>query len=230
MYMTAIIDPPWPYSKAKSLYVSDKTGARGHVAGDRNAMSGYVRLEEKEQYETLSIADLAALPVASWVDGYVLLWTTGPFMHDAHHLLEAWGFEPKTIITWVKTNADGTLVRGGVGFWYLGATEYVVIGKRKGLPSIRTKLPGAFAVEPAPQAFMSPRQRHSSKPTWLHEHVEAKYPGPWLELFARECRDGWLCLGNECPGDETDIRETLRLTPASVPSSIHTTTNKGAMI
>ena len=30
------------------------------------------------------------------------LWTTNAFMHEAFHVLERWGFQPKTIVTWVK--------------------------------------------------------------------------------------------------------------------------------
>ena len=198
--MTAIIDPPWPYTPRPSHYTKDGK------QGDRNRLSGFIGLEGSEKYPTLDIAALGELPVAAWVDGYVLCWTTGPFCHDAHHLMEQWGFPTRTMITWVKTNPDGTTKRGGVGHWYLGVTEYVLIGKKAGMPSRRTKQPGLFTTTTG---------RHSGKPPWLHEHVERFYPSPWLELFARRPRDGWLCMGNELDG--FDIRESLTQDPQQSP-------------
>ena len=57
--------------------------------------------------------------------------------------------------------------------------------------------------------FEAVRLAHSQKPEAFQDHVEKCFPGPYLELFARRVRPGWTCLGDECPGDERDIRDSL---------------------
>jgi N6-adenosine-specific RNA methylase IME4 len=60
------------------------------------------------------------MPVTSIVhdDGCVLwLWTTNHFMPHAFAVLDRWGFEHKTILTWVKPGM-------GLGDWLRGNTEH----------------------------------------------------------------------------------------------------------
>ena len=40
---------------------------------------------------------------------------------------------------------------------------------------------------------------HSGKPEAFFELVEKLVAGPYVELFARRRRPGWICLGNELP-------------------------------
>jgi N6-adenosine-specific RNA methylase IME4 len=44
---------------------------------------------------------------------------------------------------------------------------------------------------------MTPRREHSRKPPNLHEEIEARIPGPYLEVFARASRPGWDTFGNQ---------------------------------
>lgn len=39
--------------------------------------------------------------------------------------------------------------------------------------------------------------------------IEQLFDGPYVELFARRQRSGWLCLGNEIDG--LDIRDSLQV-------------------
>ena len=191
---TAIVDPPWPYRVPKV----SANGSRSKQTGN----SGHV-------YKPLDIDDLAALPVGDWVADIVLLWTTGPMMPAAARLIEAWGFEWVTLTYWVKTSPQGYPQESfdgrvsfkrhmGVGYWFRGDVEPVVVGKRKGTPSYRT---GRRA------AFLRPAMSHSAKPDYLHELAETMFPGPYLELFARRPRPGWTCLGDGIDG--RDIREVM---------------------
>ena len=203
-FKTLIIDPPWPYDKASN----------------NNALSGYVTQdgEGKSQYKTLSMDDLAALPINKVMDpdeAYIFLWTVGPFTETSYMLLRAWGFEPKSQMCWYKS--DKGL---GVGFWFRGGHELVLVGKRTNAESIRT---GENSV------IVHPRLGHSVKPETLHELIEKQrplhvrknkagepvgqtqtsFPGPYLEIFGRKARPGWTVLGNEAPGDGQDIRDSL---------------------
>jgi N6-adenosine-specific RNA methylase IME4 len=47
------------------------------------------------------------------------------------------------------------------------------------------------------QVVMAPVGEHSVKPAEVHERIERLLAGPYLELFARKDRPGWLTWGNE---------------------------------
>jgi len=179
MFKSLIIDPPWPY---------DRTSQNAKLTGYAD-----------KQYALLSIADLAQLPINKIMDpdeAYVFMWATGPFLPDAISLLPAWGFKFITSAVWVKSTGMG------VGYWFRGDHEHILVGKRARAPSIRTAKRSVFRID-------WPRGRHSTKPDFLHELVEAKFPAPRIEIFGRRPRKGWVIFGNEAPGDGTDIRASL---------------------
>jgi N6-adenosine-specific RNA methylase IME4 len=195
-FTTAVIDPDWPYSCAPD------------VRGGNGKLSGFTRYHETErnayaQKKAMSIAELKALPIGRVVDGYVLLWTVGPFLLNgsAVGLLNAWGFEAVSLVTWGKYDLENGHGYGGVGFWFLGNAEFCVVAKRPNWPSIRT---GKSSL------VIDKKRNHSAKPKAIHELCEQRFPGPYLEVFGREQRDGWTVLGDEAPGDGGDVRETLR--------------------
>lgn len=183
---TIIADPPWAYQKTT-----------------RHAkLTGYSDAE----YSPLSTADLCALPVGALAhDASVLaLWTTFPFVPDALRLIDAWGFTYVTGLPWVKvTKSDRSKPEYGVGYWFRGAAELILVGKRK--KAYRTNFTG----------LISENFGHSRKPDDLYALCEGGFPGPYLELFARRTRPGWTQLGNELPGHEgEDIRDALaRINP-----------------
>lgn len=175
IFKTAIIGPPWPYDRA-----SKNVKLKGYAS---------------QEYSALSIEQLAGLPVGNLVSDYVFLWTCGPFLKEGIQLLEMWGFEYKTQMCWHKSTGLG------VGYWFRGDHELVLVGKKTGSPSIRTGKRSIFA---------APRMRHSQKPADIHKLIEEKFPSPYLELFGRTTREGWTVLGNEAPGHEgRDITESL---------------------
>ena len=58
----------------------------------------------------MSVKQLCALPVKERADenAHLYLWTTNKFMVEAHAVARAWGFEPKSVVTWGKIKANGT--------------------------------------------------------------------------------------------------------------------------
>jgi N6-adenosine-specific RNA methylase IME4 len=134
---------------------------------------------------------------------HLYLWTTNAFMVEAHEVARAWGFEPKTILTWVKIKQDRPEVSMKTGRWYRSATEHIVFGVRG-----RQRLLGPAV----PTAYLLPRLRHSEKPEFFYQLIEAQSPGPYLELFARRLRLGWDSWGNEIESTTTTP------TPASRPA------------
>lgn len=209
-FITGVIDPPWPYTVAPGKESkSEGTGI----------LSGYVQNHDRaqNQYPTLSIEDLSALPISNLIGGYCLLWCVSPFLLQGLELLKKWGFEYITNLCWAKYNLErirkGELSGGygGVGYWFLGNHEFILLGKKPGFPSIRT---GQSSL------FVEKKTKHSAKPPNIHRLCESFFPGPYVELFARGCnfdRTKWTLFGNattQMPDDEKppqgkDIREEL---------------------
>jgi len=135
----------------------------------------------------------------------LFLWSTNPHLPDALQVIEAWGFEYKTNIVWVKDKA-------GLGFIVRGQHEVLLIATRGDFPA---PLP---AVRP-PSVITAPRREHSRKPDEAYEVIERMYPDlPKIELFARGAREGWEAWGNQANGDGLDIPECLRRTPKAAES------------
>ena len=174
-YATIVADPPWRYSA---------TGER--VKGRMKGRGGGA----ERHYETLTMDEIAALPVASLAadQAHLYLWVTNPKMFAGPiEIVKAWGFTYMTTLTWVKTGAPG------LGFYFRGMTEHVLFATRGGL-----------GIEPARRetnVITAPRGRHSAKPTEFYEKVERVSPAPRLELFARAPRPGWHVWGNEVESD-----------------------------
>lgn len=177
-FKTCIIDPPWPYGKASS----------------HEKLSGFVSQEGSIQYDTLKIEEMEKLPVGEIVSDYILMWTVGPFIREALQLFDAWDFVYRSQACWSKSTGLG------VGYWFRGDHELVLVGSKKDSAAIRTN---------ERSVFLAPRSRHSEKPENLHIIVEKHFPGPYLEIFGRKARKNWVVLGNEAPGDGKDIRESL---------------------
>lgn len=185
-------DPPWPYdNKEGSGY---DVIPKQKLKTTENALQHSVR---EMGYSGMSIADLKAIPVASWCEenAHLYLWVTNSFMVEGHEIARAWGFKPKTILTWVKTHQDNPQrVSMKTGYYFRGATEHVIFAVRGSL-ALQTS-------EGVPTAFLWPRiNRHSEKPDGFRNIVEKCSPGPYLEMFARTHRDGWDVWGNEAPAE-----------------------------
>jgi N6-adenosine-specific RNA methylase IME4 len=178
-YSTIVADPPWPYADAGAAHSTIVTKVkRDGTAGKAVAI---------RDYSVMSIADLCAMPVSDLAarNAHLYMWTTNAFMVEAHEICRAWGFKPKTILTWVKTHQDDPArVSMKTGYYFRGATEHVIFAVRGSLP---------LAVdEGIPTAFLWPRiGAHSAKPDAFGDLVERVSPGPYVELFCRRPRLGW---------------------------------------
>lgn len=183
-YSTVLADPPWPYQGQGPV----GNGGRGSQEGRAKTI---IQVGLKDHYPTMSIDALKALPIKERVEGkaHLYLWTTNSFMVDAFEIARAWGFDPKTILTWGKTHKnDPTRASMKTGYYYRSATEHIVFATRGNL-----RLTGPCR----PTLFLHPRAPHSVKPDFFYDVIEEQSPGPFLELFARRLRPGWDQWGNE---------------------------------
>ncbi len=89
-YRTIVADPPWRYDDRLSF-----KWRRGRPSGEGKAFL---------DYPSLTVAEIAALPVAAMADddAHLYLWTTQRYLWDAPDVIRAWGFEPSSVVTWCK--------------------------------------------------------------------------------------------------------------------------------
>lgn len=183
-YATVVADPPWQYDTD----ARDPSGRlRSAVIPRTVKADGTLAKGVRDGYGRMTAGEIGILPVAALAakNAHLYLWTTNAFMVEAHRIAEAWGFKPKTILTWVKTHqGDPCRVSMKTGYYFRGATEHVVFAVRGSLP-LQTD-------EGIPTAFLWPRiGSHSVKPDAFGDLVERVSPGPYVELFARSPRLGW---------------------------------------
>jgi N6-adenosine-specific RNA methylase IME4 len=184
MFPTIVADPPWPYD--------NPDGPRATKEHRPNSWDTAC-VGSAPRYGSMSMGDLKAMRVQAHAapSAHLYLWTTNSFMVEAHDLARAWGFTPKTILTWGKMKPDGSPSMKA-GYYYRGATEHAVFAVRGVM-----RLTG----DACPTLHLSPRLPHSVKPEWFYHMVETHSPGPYLEIFARRARLGWSSWGNEVPDD-----------------------------
>jgi N6-adenosine-specific RNA methylase IME4 len=142
------------------------------------------------EYRRDPLKAMAEMPVAKLAadDCVLLMWAIGPMLREALDLIDAWGFDLKTMgFVWMKTNADGSLFMGN-GYWTRANAEICLLATR-GKP-LRLDMG-------VPMAVLAPRGEHSAKPEEIHERIERLVGGPYLELYARKERPGWTTWGNE---------------------------------
>lgn len=172
-FSTFVADPPWQYGN---------TSTRGAA---------------ENHYGTMTIDELCAMdvvPTHANDQSHLYMWTTAGHLPEAFKVMEAWGFDYKTYLVWVKPQM-------GMGNYFRVCTELVLFGTKGGM---RTQ------ARDVRNHFEAPRGKHSAKPAMFHDLVERASPGPYLELFSRckaatmlhgctcsKCRLGWTVFGNQ---------------------------------
>ncbi len=72
-------------------------------------------------YATMTFEELRALPIERWVEtnSHIYLCSINVMLPNAFELLRAWGFEYKTVITWIKPI--------GLGRYFRNSTEQIFV-------------------------------------------------------------------------------------------------------
>ena len=186
---TVLADPPWRFGNRSGKFAPEHHRLR--------------------RYRTMSLHEIAALPVqdAAAAQSHLYLWVPNALIAEGLHVMRSWGFTYKTQLVWAKRRKDGGPDGRGGGFYFRNVTESVLFGVRGGL---RTLDPGRRQVN----IIDAPKREHSRKPDELYDIIEACSLAPFLELFARRPRAGWLSWGAEADGTPRDsasmpVRRTL---------------------
>lgn len=172
LFGTVLADPPWRFQNRT-----------GKVSPEHARLS---------RYDTMSTEEIASLPVAGIMarQSHCYLWVPNALIGDGLAVMQAWGFTYKAMVVWAKRRKDGGPDGRGVGFYFRNVTEPLLFGVRG---QLRTLAPGRRQVN----MIETRKREHSRKPDEQYEMIEACSPGPYLELFARYQREGWIRWGME---------------------------------
>lgn len=161
-YNVIVIDPPWNYQD-DSVYDAD--GFRGTCP-----------------YPTMSIEQIKNINLPAKEDCVLWLWTTNKHIFDCREILNEWGFEIKSILTWDKEHI-------AIGRWLRSQTEHCILAV-KGKPYYQNTKFGTLIREK--------RTNHSAKPEVFYKMVdEICGKVRKLDYFARKKREGWDVFGDE---------------------------------
>lgn len=185
-YPAIVADPAWTF-KVRSLLGEGRS--------------------PKRYYETMSLDAICELPVKDLAakNCHLFLWTTGPGLRQAFRVIDAWGFRFSAIgFVWIKLRRkvedDGrqfSIVRPvllennlhvGLGFTTRKNAEIVLLA-RKGAPK---RISNAVR-----EVILAPVREHSRKPDEMYRRVTEYCQGPYVDLFARQRREGWTSWGFE---------------------------------
>jgi N6-adenosine-specific RNA methylase IME4 len=172
-FATILADPPWQFQNRT-----------GKIAPEHRRLS---------RYGTMRLDEIEALPVAqiAAATSHLYLWVPNALLPEGLSVMRAWGFQYKSNLVWHKIRKDGGSDGRGVGFYFRNVTELIVFGVKG--KNARTLQPGRSQVN----YLCSRKREHSRKPDEQYEIIEACSPGPYIELFARGNRDGWVGWGNQ---------------------------------
>lgn len=185
-YALVVLDPPWIYGLRET-----DSSHRGRTP--------YPNMSDQEILD-LPIGDITA------PDAYCLLWATPNHLPLAFRCLEQWGFDYKSIGTWVKTTKDGEGIKIGLGHYLRNCSEFFLIGVKGN--------PGTFSIlglTDLPSVIHEAPTEHSAKPDKFYHYAHRlanALGGETIELFARAPQPGWDLWGAEAPTTQTKLQTT----------------------
>jgi len=163
-------DPPWMYQHP----VSESRDIENH-------------------YPTMALEEIRKLPVKNVLteSAMLFLWAPAAKVAEAITVMEAWGFDYRSMAVWVKPSI-------GPGYYFRTQHECLLVGAHGApitpLPENRTS-----------SVIYADRREHSQKPDEVYALLEGMYPDvPKIELFARNARAGWVSWGFEAKKEATE--------------------------
>lgn len=167
VYDVIVIDPPWPLP-----------GCEWDPIADRSYWQ--TRMNQRP-YPEMSLESIKALELPAAENCVLWMWITNRNIVQLGEVIEAWGFEYKTMLTWVKD-------RIGTGYWLRGQTEHCALAIKGSVP---------WQVGGTPTVLEARMRADSQKPDEFYTLVDTLCHGRKLDMFSRERRDGWEQWGDE---------------------------------
>jgi len=195
---TILADPPWQFANRT-----------GKMAPEHKRLL---------RYPTMTHRDIVDLPVAQIAapQAHLYLWVPNALISEGLEVMKRWGFTYKSNIVWYKVRKDGGPDRRGVGFYFRNVTELCLFGIRG--KNNRTLKPGRTQ----PNVIVSRKREHSRKPDEIYDIVESCSGGPYLEMFARHTRPGWMQWGNEVGAPAAKLHKGYSPVIDRIARALHT--------
>ncbi len=175
-WSTVLADPPWRFANRT-----------GKVAPEHRRL---------DRYSTMTLESICHIPLADHTakNAHLYLWVPNALLPEGLRVMESWGFRYISNVIWAKRRKDGGPDGRGVGFYFRNVTEILLFGVRG---SMRTLPPARSQVN----MIETRKREHSRKPDEQYDLIEKCSPGPFLEMFARHPREGWVAWGDEAQAD-----------------------------
>jgi N6-adenosine-specific RNA methylase IME4 len=129
----------------------------------------------------VTLEKLAALPVPNMAHENCMLWlrATNSRILEAYELVKAWGFQPETLFTWIKQEAEP-------GKWLKDRSEHYVLGV-KGNPTVDEERKFSTASE------TGAAKDNPKRPMQFYRQIELYCSGKTrLDVFSETPREGWI--------------------------------------
>lgn len=167
--------------------------------------------DRSPDYKLMSLYDIVQigkyLPDVMAKDSVLLLWAISPLLPHALEVMNAWGYEYKTVaFTWVKTLRKSNGYHMGLGYYTRSNTEYVLLGTKG--KTLKRFNKGVRQLIDFPEAVVTPIEEHSKKPHLVMDRIDALFGDCYkLELFARRDIESeyWTCIGNAVTGNDITV-------------------------
>ncbi|MFD3427392.1 MT-A70 family methyltransferase [Nocardia fluminea] len=159
-YRTILADPPWRSS--------------GTAPPDSAVTRGSLNLD---QFKALPVSELAE------ADAYLWMWCTNATLRTAYEVLQAWDFDPRAPLTWIKPCP-------GLDTHLRSSVEHLILGTR-GNAEIND--------HGQPAWMFAPTHDDSCRSDEEYAIIERVSTGPFLELFTDTPRAGWDTIDLDHP-------------------------------
>jgi N6-adenosine-specific RNA methylase IME4 len=176
-----------------------------HFEGYNAAGSGVPQRADEQHYSTMTVQQLATLPVGRLAanDCALFMWSTSSHTPQAFWLADQWGFRfASKAFTWAKLNKNALANFDKEptyphcdSHWFMGMGH----SSRRNTEDcwLFTKGQPKRMDKGVRELIVAPVREHSRKPDAAYERIERLFQGPHCELFARSSRAGWSSWGNE---------------------------------
>lgn len=169
-YGLIMIDPPWHME----MYSE---------AGEEKSPQAYYRTMSLDEIAALPVADLAASDCLLW------LWGTTPLLPKQCAIMEGWGFRYSTNAVWAKRTKHGKRHFGTGYGGFRNEHEHIIVG-RIGSPKFDDKAIRSIIYGEA--------REYSRKPEEAYQAAERLMPRVRrADVFSRQRRAGWDAFGDE---------------------------------
>lgn len=164
--------------KYKTIYIDPPWNLSGGGKIKRGADKHYPLMKTEDIFAMKEFIDEIADDQC-----HIYMWVTNNFLETGLAILKHWSFTYITNVVWVKNSI-------GTGQYFRGQHEILLFG-RKG-PALSFK-----HTKNIPSVVFANKGRHSQKPKEFYTIIEKISYAPYIEIFARNKRDGWDSWGND---------------------------------